>query len=478
MNSSTDLLYLLPVLVIAGGSVLILLVNTVFRGHYVAFSLSLLTCAISFFFSVYLAFMPSFSSRPITSLFTVDSYSLLFTSLFSFGTFVTILLSFPYLSTTESVDKDAFYIILLIALLGAQTLSMSSHYGSFILGLEILSVSLYSLIAYRRDRPSVEAGMKYLVLAGVSSAFLLFGMALVYTDLGTMKFTDISSGLSSLDASRVIAVAGLILTITGIGFKLSLVPFHLWVPDIYVGAPAPIAGYIASVSKGALFALMFRYFRDLHLQWGTPLAFVFWLVAVASMFTGNLLALLQNNVKKILGFSSISHMGYLLTAFLAAGNLGTMTVSFYLWGYLLTNLIAFGVVTLVSIGMENDTNQDISNYRGLIHTNPALGLFFTISLFSLAGIPLTALFIGKIFILASGLSAGYVTLVILLVVSSIIGLFYYIRLVVNILHRSSDQYIKPFIISKIGFATLLALTVLILWLGIYPGSVIGFLEKL
>ena len=215
--------------------------------------------------------------------------------------------------------------------------------------------------------------------------------------------------------------------IIGMGFKLALVPFHLWVADVYEGAPAPLTGFVATVSKGAIFALLLRYFNSTNIVNSRPLFFAFASIAIASMFFGNLLALLQKNIKRVLAYSSIAHMGYLLVAFLASGPLAVAAVAFYLLSYFATTLGAFGIITVLS-NKDRDLDK-VEDYRGLFFKHPWLSGIFTLMLFSLAGIPLTAGFIGKFYILSAGVNSRLWLLVVLLVINSVIGLFYYLRII-------------------------------------------------
>src|SRR5262249_26131823 len=208
-----------------------------------------------------------------------------------------MLLSYGYFKKIEG-DHEELYILLLLATLGASILAASSHFASFFLALELLSVSLYAMISYLYARPfSIEAGIKYLILAAVSTAFLLFGMALVYMAAGTMSFTGMMQAQKGGELSPILIVPGIALVVTGFGFKLALVPFHFWTPDVYQGAPAPVAAYIATVSKGAMFALLLRFVGTSALKVYTEVPMIFTIIAVSSMFAGNILALLQNNVK-------------------------------------------------------------------------------------------------------------------------------------------------------------------------------------
>src|SRR5208283_1288015 len=259
-----------------------------------------------------------------------------------------VILSFGYLNKHD-ITCEEFYLLLLLAVLGSMVLVCSSHFASFFLGLEVLSISLYALIAYPKKRiQHVEAGMKYLVLAAVSSAFLLFGMALIYADTGSMTLSVIVSKAAHNAHYTLPFVAGLALMIVGIGFKLALVPFHMWTPDVYEGAPAPVGAFIATVSKGAVFALLLRYFTQISFHRFQSVVVAFGAIAVASMLVGNLLALRQNNVKRILAYSSIAHLGYALVAFLAGGTAAVTAVSYYFASYFVTITTAFGIIPVLS----------------------------------------------------------------------------------------------------------------------------------
>jgi NADH-quinone oxidoreductase subunit N len=346
-------------------------------------------------------------------------------------------------------------------------LAASSHFVSFFIGLEILSVSLYTLIAYTRNELNIEAGVKYLVLAAASSAFLLFGIALLYGETGTMDLSLMASGAGAQGINNGMLLTGLALVLTGVGFKLAVAPFHMWTPDVYEGAPAPVTAFIATVSKGGVFALLLRYFIQIDVHAYPSLFRAVAFIAVVSMFAGNLLALLQNNVKRILAYSSIAHLGYLLVAFLAGGVMRVAAVTFYLVAYFITTLGAFGVITVLS-GKERDADA-MDDYRGLSRRRPWLALIFSAMLFSLAGIPLTAGFIGKFYIVAAGAGSALWPLVITLVVNSAIGLYYYLRIIVAVYAQPAEEEGSPVSpLSLTGTLVLAVLTILLLWLGVYP----------
>src|SRR3546814_660613 len=313
----------------------------------------------------------------------------------------------------------------------------------------------------RRRERSDEAGIKYLIMAAFSSAFLLFGMALIYARTGSMSFSGIGEALANSGRITPLLLAGFGMMIVGIGFKLAVVPFHMWTADVYEGAPAPVTAFIATVSKGGMVILLLRFFTEANAFRYPTLMVIFTVIAIISMFAGNLLALLQQNVKRLLAYSSIAHLGYLLVAFIAAGagsvpatgatdggtgtaqasgtmaaQTGMEAVIFYLVAYFITTLGAFGVLTVLSDPVRDA--EQLDDYRGLMWQRPRLALVFTAMLISLAGIPLTAGFIGKFYVAAAGIHAGLWLLVILLVVNSVIGLFYYLRLIV-IMFQPADK---------------------------------------
>jgi NADH-quinone oxidoreductase subunit N len=467
----TDLRALLPILVLAASVVAALLVIAIRRSQIATVGLTLggLTLA---FVSLFAA-SPA-APRQVTSLLRMDGYALFYIGLLLATAFVVAVLSYGYLRDQRH-PREEFYVLLLMATLGSAVLVCSSHFASFFLGLEILSVALYALIAYLRDRKlCIEAGLKYLVLAAASAAFLLFGIALIYADLGTMAFDQlaaVSNAQAGVDS--LFLPAGLAMVVVGLGFKLGLVPFHLWTPDVYEGAPAPVTAFVATASKGAVFALLLRLFQAIGGAANGPLAVAFSLIALASMFAGNLLALSQSNLKRILAYSSIAHLGYLLVALMAGGSLGMQAATFYLVAYVITTLTAFGVVTILS-GSEKDADA-LEDYRGLFWRRPWPAAVLTASLFSLAGLPLTAGFLAKLNLLAVGVGSRLWLLAIGLVVSSALGLYYYLRIIVTMYQQPEAAAIaetepaasRPSL-PLAGGLVLGVLTLLLVLVGVYP----------
>ncbi len=466
-----DIIALLPLIITAGTAIVLMMVIAFYRSHVVA---NMLTLAGLLAALASLPFITSLTPRMVTPLLVVDRFALYYMGLIFFASFCVACLSYSYLNS-QAGHHEEFYLLLLFATLGTAVLTTSTHFASLFLGLEILSVSLYAMAAYLRHREqSIEAGVKYLILAAVSSAFILFGMALVYAETGSMELYRIASQAASLQSVPFTAGIGLI--ITGLGFKLAVVPFHMWTPDVYEGAPAPVSAFIATVSKGGVFAVVFRYFSRLDVQAYGPLFVILFIIAVASMFAGNLLALLQKNVKRILAYSSISHLGYLLVTLLSSGPLAMSAAAFYLAAYFVTMLGAFGVVTVLS---RADRDADsMEEYAGLAWRRPWLAGIFTAMLLSLAGIPLTAGFVGKFYVVAAGVGSALWMLVIILLINSAIGLFYYLRIIIAVYSTPEESGITTASLSRTGSAILTALAIVLIWLGVYPTPVIEVIERI
>lgn len=462
-----ELRMLLPFIIVASMSVLTMLVTAFFRRHGLVAVLTCLGLALTLA-ATYSLYDAADLPHQITPLIIVDRYALFFTGLIVAAGMFVAMVSFSYLEGRGGHHEE-FYILLYLATLGCMVLAAASHFASLFFGIEILSVSLYALSAYQRHTiRGIEAGVKYLILAAVSSAFILFGMALVYARTGTMAL----SGMPGV--SGPIFLAGIALVLTGLGFKLGVVPFHLWTPDVYEGAPAPITAFIATASKGAVFALAFRFFGAVDIHVHPSLAVILTTIAIASMYIGNLLALLQTNVKRILAYSSISHIGYLLLMLLAAGETALTASAFYLTAYFVTTLGAFGVITTLS-GKDRDADA-ITDYEGLAERQPLLAAVFTGILLSLAGMPLTAGFIGKFYIAAAGVNSSLWLGVISLAINSVIGLFYYIRIIAVMYKPGITPAPLPSSISRLHIAVLVCLTLLLVWLGVYPGPLIQMIR--
>lgn len=475
----TDFQHLMPLLILTFAVLVSMLVIAVGRNHKIMYVIT----AVSFL----AAFASLFELRDvgrytIEPLLVVDGFGVFYIGMILLTALLISMLSYAYFEQREE-RKEEYYLLLLMATIGACVLVISKHFASLFLGLEILSVSLYALIAYLRKRErSDEAGIKYLILAAFSSAFLLFGMALVYASTGTMEFAGIATAIANFTELPLLLLTGFGMMIVGIGFKLSVVPFHMWAPDVYEGAPAPVTAFIATVSKGGVLGVLIRFFMEVDGFRYPTLVLIFTIVAIASMLAGNLLALLQRNVKRILAYSSIAHLGYLLVAFLAGNQMGVEAVTFYLVAYFITTVGAFGVVAMLS-DKERDAEQ-LEDYRALLWRRPWTAAVFTAMLLSLAGIPLTAGFVGKFNILAAGVNTQLWLLVVMLALNSVIGLFYYIRIVAVMFQQPEAETeadprgkLRPSIyVASVGTLTVLAL--LLVYIGVYPSGLLQVIQGL
>lgn len=478
--TTADLFALSPILTM-GTFCIITMLGIAVRRHHATIAALAAASTVMTLGTLPLAASPA--PRTVAMLLRLDTYALLYMGLVLAATLIIIALSYRYwmLHVEDGEECEEFYLLIVIATFGALVLVASVHFASFFLGLELISVSLYGLIGYLRTRRApLEASLKYLLLASTASAFLLFGMALLYFQTGTMVFAEVGAAMTTHGTKPLLWLGGFTLVMVAIGFKLGLVPFHLWIPDVYQGAPAPITAYVATVSKVAVAALLLRFVSDLRILEIRILGTFFAFLAVLSMFGGNFLALQQQNVKRLLAYSSIAHFGYLLVALLAGGPFATEAVTFYLVAYVTMTLGAFGVVTARSTPLRDaDTFED---YRGLFWSRPWVALTFILSLLSLAGIPITAGFFGKFYAIAAGVQADLWLLVLLLITNSAIGVYYYLRLIVTMFDRSAVEImVEGSTEHEIPghWATLLSLGLIasmLLWLGGYPGPVIDFIR--
>jgi len=473
--TNDQLLALLPFILLAGASIIVILLIA-FRLSHTVIQVAgfLMLCAVIGAMWYVRGILP----EAIMPLFVVDGFGAVFTGMIIFSVLTIGLFSFIYFEEKEENPKE-YYILLFLGTLGSALLTISTHFISFFIGLELLSISLYALIAYLRNRNNaVEAGVKYLVLAALTSAFLLFGMALIYMEAGSMEFTAIAKKIETLSSS-VLFIMGLGIMVVAVGFKLALVPFHLWAADVYQGAPAPVTTFIATVSKIGVFAVLLRFAQTIGLQQYPIAITIFSVLAIISMLVGNLLALQQKNIKRLLAYSSIAHFGYLLVAFLPGDKAGVEASVFYLLAYSITLLAAFGVVTVLSTRQKDA--DELHTYQGLFWRNPAIALVLTVAFLSLAGIPITAGFIGKFYILTSGVQHGLWLPVVMLVVTSVIGLYYYLRIISTLFGASPDEIVKektlhPFFYTAM-YSALIVLGLLLLWLGISPTMVIDGMKE-
>jgi len=432
-----------------------------------------------------LSIYPAYKVAPlvVTPLLQIDSFACLYMGIILVSTLACVTLAHAYMGEGKAGypgNREELYLLILMAAAGGLVLVSAQHLAGLFIGLELLSVPVYGLVAYAFfNKRSLEAGIKYMVLSAAGSAFLLFGMALLYADAGSLSFSEIGKAIAATGMPSSLASLGLGMMLIGLGFKLSLVPFHLWTPDVYEGAPAPVAAFLATASKVAVFGVLVRLFQISPAATSGVLTDVMSVIAVASILIGNLLALTQTNLKRLLGYSSIAHFGYLMIAMVASKGLAVEAISVYLVTYVLTSLGAFGVITLMSSPYSGRDADAMFEYRGLFWRRPYLTAVLTVMMLSLAGIPLTTGFIGKFYIIATGVEAHLWWLTGSLVIGSAIGVFYYLRVMVTLYLQDSkiQRHDAPFNwAQRAGGVMLLAITLLAFFLGVYPQPMLTLVQ--
>tara|TARA_B100000780_G_scaffold272480_1_gene234775 strand:- start:418 stop:1839 length:1422 start_codon:yes stop_codon:yes gene_type:complete len=419
---------LAPILMLSLTAVVLMIQASIKRDQSVAWVIT----AVGFLLTLWSASYARDFIQPVTILLEVDHWSLFFTSLILMASLVTLVLSKETFSS-EGERKEEYYLLLVLSVLGAVVLIQSSHMVSLLLGMELMGVALYAMIAFpERGQLPLEGAVKYLVLSACASAMLLYGFALIYAATGELSYAGIGARAALAYAENpMLMMAGSAMVLAGIGFKLSVAPFHMWTPDVYEGAPTPVAGFLATVSKSAVFVALSRFYIDGALYQFSGLNTALVVLAIASMLVGNWLALRQENIKRLLAYSSIAHFGYLLVVLIALtyleADLVSQSITFYLTAYIVTTLAAFTIVSMVA--GEDTAKQNISAFAGLFWSRPLEASALTVAMLSLAGIPLTAGFMAKFFVITVGIQSGLWGLLAVLVIASAIAIYYYLRII-------------------------------------------------
>ncbi len=386
-----------------------------------------------------LGFLPSAEGELFGGMYVSSAGRLMMKNILNIGVMLVFLQSVDWLRKDVNSDKTSEYFILLLStLIGMNFMISSGHFLMFYIGLELATIPIAALAAFDKYRNnSAEAGIKLILISALSSGILLYGLSMIYGALGTFYFKEVAASFSNSN----LQLLGFIYFFTGMAFKISIVPFHLWTADVYEGAPINITAYLSVISKGAavfiFIIVLFTVFPVIVATWQKAI----YLTSILTMTIGNLFAIRQQNLKRFLAFSSISQAGYILLGFIGGNQMGMASVIYYILVYIFSNLGAFGVVMAVSnvSGKEN-----IDDYNGLYHTNPKLSLIMMLALFSLAGIPPVAGYFGKFFLFAAAAEKGYYLLVIIAVLNTIISLYYYLLIVKAMFLLKSDTPIEKF----------------------------------
>jgi NADH-quinone oxidoreductase subunit N len=398
----------------------------------------------------------------------------------NFGLFVTIILAvvgfLTILFSSQVLRRDGlpvgeYYTLVLFAIVGMIMMATATDLLVVFVALEILSLAVYVLTAIRRDSlPGTEAAFKYFLLGAFSSAFFLYGIAFTYGVTGSTRLADVGAALSTRAADDPMVLAALGLLLVGFAFKISAVPFHMWTPDAYEGAPAVVTGFMSTGVKAAAFAAFARVFLSAYGSFSAEWIPVVSAVAVATMVLGTVVGVAQSSLKRMLAYSSIAHGGYLLVGLVAVNEIGVAAILFYLLAYSVTNLAAFGVIAL--LGQRDQANDGLRDYAGLWHSHPALAALMTVALLSLGGLPPTAGFIGKWYIFSAAVSAGHYGLAVIGVLTSVVSVFFYLRVVVMMYMASRDGAPAPAPIGGVGMAALALSIAAIFYLGVLPTHVL------
>ena len=460
--TAADFYYLLPEILLTGGALLVLLVDVLLpRREWAALGMALLTLAVTG------AAVIGFTGVDTTisaGLLAIDGFATFFKSLVIVSALLTVLMSPSYLRV-EGVRAGEYYFLILCATLGMLFMASGVDLITLFIGLETMAVSFYVLAGYLKpNQRSNEASVKYFLLGGFSLGILLYGMSLLYGATGTTSLAGIAEALAGGEPSLTLSLA-LVLLVAGMGFKIAAVPFHMWAPDVYEGAPTPVTAYLSVGSKAASFAMILRIFIEglpsLVVDWQV----LFWVLAAITMTVGNLAAITQSNTKRMLAYSSIAHAGYVLIGVVAGTERGVAAAMVYLWVYLFMQLGAFAVVAMLR--RKDVVGDELQDLSGLYLRKPLAAVAMLIFMLSLGGIPPTAGFMGKLWLFAAAIESGLVWLAVIFVVNSVISLYYYYRVVVFMWLK--DETSGPEMAINPALATALVIAAVgSLLFGVYP----------
>ena len=482
---------LMPFLIMLAGAMGSMLLGTFQFGHGPMRKLPLFLFS-ALFVAAAGAWCATHISHEAMSLFggmmQVDYFSSLFTMMLCGATLLVMMGCFSYLEK-EHIHFSEFYPIIIVSTLGMMLLSAVTELLCIFIALELMSLAVYVLVGMRRkDALSNEASVKYFIMGGVAAAIFLYGTSLIYGALNTTKLVDIAAAIAR-DPSQLhnpILLAGLVFVTVAFLFKVAVVPFHMWTPDVYEGAPTLVTSYMATALKAAVFAAFIRIASAFYGDHGVSrmggetvlLHDIIWILALLTMVLGNFVALAQKNLKRLLAYSAIAHTGYLLVGILAGPKVGYSTLVFYLVAYIAMNLGAFGVLALLS--SKEDRNLTVDSMAGLGNRKPWTAAALTIFLLSLGGMPPTAGFVAKYYIFSAAIEAGETTLVLLGVLTSAVAVFYYLRIVVNMYMKEASAETEETMVtnSAFAFASILVCVLLTIHLGLFPAQLLHAMKHI
>lgn len=408
--------------------------------------------------------------------FAIDNYSLFFNFIFLLSTGLVILISHSYIKR-EEINHGEYYALILFSTIGMMLMASGADLLNIYIGLEVMSISIYILTGFKRSKLiSNEASLKYFLLGAFATGFLLYGISLVYGSTGAINLKQIAGFIADKGSiSNPLLLMGMALIIIGLGFKVASVPFHAWVPDVYEGAPTTITAFMSVGPKAAAFAAFLRIlmtaFGSTHYEWQK----IIYILALLTMTVGNVVAIAQTNLKRMLAYSSIAHAGYLLIALVAANDMGVSSVLFYILAYTFMNIGALAVVIIVS--QKGDEFLQIHDFAGLGFKHPGLAVAMSLFMLSMAGIPPTAGFVGKFYIFSAAIKSGYIGLAVIGVINSVISVFYYLRIMVIMYMKEPTRDFNPLTLSPLIVVAVVLSVIGTLHLGIFPSKIMEIAQQ-
>jgi NADH-quinone oxidoreductase subunit N len=405
---------------------------------------------------------------------TVGGYGSLFGTLFALSALITVLLSREYLRRQHS-HAGGYYLLVLFSTLGMMLMAAAGDLIIIFLGLELMSISLYVLAGFNRKRTiSNESSLKYFLLGAFATGFLLYGIAFIYGAAGTTNIPGVVVQFPGIASSHFFWI-GLGLLMVGLAFKVGAVPFHMWIPDVYQGSPTTVSGFMSTGAKAAAFSAFVLVFAHSEFGASPRLRTALAILSAASMILGNIVAVAQSNIKRMLAYSSIAHAGYMIIGLAAFNQLGRDGILFYLVAYTFMNLGAFGIISVLEV--EEDQHLNFDDYSGLAGKRPFLAALMALFMLSLAGIPPLAGFFGKYYLFVAAVQADLTWLAIVGVLMSVVSAYYYLRLIM-VMYFRPDAGSEPTLPTRLCLATLAAAALMVIGLGIYPSSVLAIISSL
>ena len=467
--------WIIPEIIITLSAVLTLLMAA-FRkkdGGYLAGAVSLTGAGLALVFT---CFLWDSNTAIFNNFYNIDNFGTFFKALTLIVTLLVTLLSLRYVER-EGMITGEYYALLLFGTLGMMIMVSSYHFVTIFIGLELMSIAIYVLCGFLSNNPrSAEASLKYFLLGAFATAFLLYGMALVY---GATGFLDVREMANYIVSGRFFLtppfMIGLAMLVVGFGFKTAAVPFHMWTPDVYEGAPTSITAYMATGVKAAAFGAFLRIFYTAFIPYLAAWSNMLWLLAVLTMTVGNITALVQDDVKRMLAYSSIAHAGYILIAFVIGDRNFASSIPFYVLVYTFMNIGAFAVIIL--LGQKDKPNTGIDAYTGLASHHPVIALSMAIFLLSLAGVPPLAGFMGKFYVLSAAIKAKYYWLAVIGGLNSAVAVYYYLRVIMYMYFREAVAEVERPDISPAYSLAILVSVAALFYLGIFPRDILLLAEK-